>query len=120
MFYHGTKNREAFTLENTFNRYPFPYFFGASNPDLAANYAHFYARNPDNVLAFEVQKITKTLDFQHQSTYSPAFRNLIFQLHYQNIPCALILNCFDRPDKNYDLLFSNILVVFNSKLVIFK
>lgn len=112
MFYHGTKSKKDFRLQRTFERYNYPYLFGASEKNLALQYAKHYGGTPEDIITFRVKTPLKTLDFNAGFTYSATFHNLINNLSKKH-PAVLIQNCMDRPNALFDYALSDIVVVFD-------
>lgn len=121
--YRGDASSE-FKVENIFSRYGFKALFFTNNIQVARMYAHFLAmkngvRNGGAIYEFNIPEPLKFIDFKDEVTHSRIFRNLIFDLHKQEVNSALITNCFDYPKltENITILSSDILVVFDFELI---
>ncbi len=113
-----------FEVKNIPSRYGFKALFFTNNLQVSRMYAHHLAHEKRNwkggaVYEFNIPEPSKIIDFKDEVTHSRIFRNLIFDLHKQEVNSALITNCFDYPKltENITILSSDIVVVFDFELI---
>lgn len=103
--YHGSENHNLKLFKWKCSRYGFPILFCSTDKDLAKSYADSwkdkFQRKNSFLYELEIPDSTYEIDYKNQDSYTPDFRNLIYQLRKENKPIVKFQNIIDYPNENF-------------------
>lgn len=117
--YRGSSSSDFEVKKHVRSRYGFNALFFTTSLELARLYAHHLAREKRNwkggfVYEFDIPTPYKKINYKNGITHSRHFRNLMYELHREDINSAIIENCYDYPSKDLvRYIDSDLVVVFD-------